>query len=164
MIAVCHPLDVQDNLEQISNLCGKLLFDQLSFPYFEKASFGTNAIAIDKFNGMFVNANLFITRLEKLTYRINFLGKDLYYNTLAKANEELDMLTVVEFDRVKLNDEANYTTTISTIRFYKLSSMPRDGKNYLLSKGEPMPLIAIDDRVLSNEIALIFRAAENKNR
>lgn len=164
MIAICHPLDVQDNLEQISKLCGKLLFDQLSFPYFEKASFGTNAIAIDKFNGMFVNANLFITRLEKLTYRINFLGKDLYYNTLAKANEELDMLTVVEFDRVKLNDEANYTTTISSIRFYKLSSMPRDGKNYLLSKGEPMPLIAIDDRVLSNEIALIVRAAENKNR
>lgn len=161
-IALCHPLDVKDNIEQIKNLSGELLFNQLGFEFFSKNIFGENTVSIERFNGMFVNANLFITRLEKLTYKINYLGKDFFYNTLVKANEELDLLTAVEFDKVKLNDEANYTTTISSIRFYKLSSMPRDGKNYMLSKGEPMPLMAIDERILSNELALVFRAAENK--
>ena len=161
-IAICHPLDIQDNLRQIKASCGELLFNQLDFACFTRNYLGNNTVLVDKFNGMFVNANLFITRLEKLTYKINDLGKDLYYNTLVKANHRLDILTVVEFDRVKLNEEKNYTTTISSIRFYKLSTLPKDGKNYCLAKGEPIPLIAIDERVLSNELALIYKAAENK--
>ncbi len=161
-VALCHPIDIKDNLEQIKALCGELLFNQLEFPYFEKENLGNNATVVDKFNGMFVNANLFITRLEKLTYKINDLGKDMFYDTLVKANVEVNLLTVVEFDRVKLNDEGNYTTTISSIRFYKLDSLPKDGKNYILSKGENIPLRAIDERVVSNELALVYKAAENK--
>ena len=85
-----------------------------------------------------------------------------YYNTLVKANEKLNFLTVVEFDRVKLGEEQNFTTTVSSIRFYKLNSMPKDGKNYMLSRGETMPFTAINHRVFSNELALIFKAAENR--
>ncbi len=161
-IAIVHPLDLKDNLLAVKNLAGNLLFGQLDMPMFDVNEFSTNAVSVDKFNGIFVGANLFITRLEKLTYKINDLGKDFYYNTLVKANEKLNFLTVVEFDRVKLGEEQNFTTTVSSIRFYKLNSMPKDGKNYMLSRGETMPFTAINHRVFSNELALIFKAAENR--
>lgn len=161
-IAIVHPLDLKDNLLTVKNLAGELLFGQLDIPMFDVNEFSANAVSVDKFNGIFVGANLFITRLEKLTYKINDLGKDFYYNTLVKANERLNFLTVVEFNRVKLGEEQNFTTTVTSIRFYKLNSMPKDGKNYMLSRGETMPFTAINHRVFSNELALIFKAAENK--
>lgn len=161
-VALVHPLDLKDTVATVKNLAGELLFGQLDVPTFDVNEFSTNAVSVDKFNGIFVGANLFITRLEKLTYKINDLGKDFYYNTLVKANERLNLLTVVEFDRVKLGEEQNFTTTVSSIRFYKLNSMPKDGKNYMLSRGETMPFTAINHRVFSNELALIFRAAENR--
>ena len=161
-VALVHPLDLKDTVATVKNLAGELLFGQLDIPTFDVNEFSTNAVSVDKFNGIFVGANLFITRLEKLTYKINDLGKDFYYNTLVKANERLNLLTVVEFDRVKLGEEQNFTTTVSSIRFYKLNSMPKDGKNYMLSRGETMPFTAINHRVFSNELALIFRAAENR--
>ncbi len=161
-VALVHPLDLKETLETVKGLAGTLAFEQLDFPTFNVASYGNNAVSVENFNGMFVNANLFITRLEKLTYKINGLGKDFYYNTLVKANPRLNLLTAVEFDRVKLNEENNYTTTISSVRFYKLNSIPKDGKNYMLSRGENIPLASLGFRVFSNEIALVFRAAENK--
>ena len=87
-------------------------------------NYGPMVSSVDKFNGIFVGANLFITRLEKLTYKINDLGKDFYYNTLVKANEKLNFLTVVEFDRVKLGEEQNFTTTVSSIRWGKNRTQP----------------------------------------
>ena len=161
-VAQVHPLDLKDNVLAVKNLAGNLLYAQLDIPVFDVNEFSANAVSVDKFNGIFVGANLFITRLEKLTYKINDLGKDFYYNTLIKANEKLNFLTVVEFDRVKLGEEQNFTTTVSSIRFYKLNSMPKDGKNYMLSRGETMPFTAINPRVFSNELALIFKAAENR--
>ena len=161
-VAQVHPLDLKENVLAVKNLAGNLLYGQLDIPTFDVNEFSTNAVAVEKFNGIFVGANLFITRLEKLTYKINDLGKDFYYNTLVKANEKLNFLTVVEFDKVKLGEEQNFTTTVSSIRFYKLDSMPKDGKNYMLSRGETMPFSAINYRVFSNELALIFKAAENR--
>lgn len=161
-IALVHPLDVRDDLEAIRGAVGYNSISQLTIPTFDQAQYSPNAISVDSLAGIFSNARIFISRLQKLTYKINDLSKNFFYSTLAKANRDLNLLTVVEFDQVKLNEEQNYTTTISHIRFYNLNQVAKDGKNYLLNKAEPLPLQAINFRVFSNEIAQIYMACSNE--
>ncbi len=160
-LALVHPLDVIDNLENIKAICGNINIPQFSIPTFDVAEYGHNAVSVDSFSGIFTNARIFISRLQKLTYKINDLAKDFTYDTLTKANRDLNLLTVVEFEKVKLNEEQNYTTTISHIRFYKLNQVAKDGKNYLLNKAEPLALSSINHRVFSNELALVYMACAN---
>ena len=160
-IALVHPLDIVDDMEVVKSLVGNLNINQLDIPTFNQEEYSPNAISVDSLSGIFSNARLFISRLQKLTYKINNLSKNFFYNTLAKANKDINLLTVVEFDDVKLNEEQNYTTTISHIRFYNLNQVAKDGKNYLLDKAMPLPISAINFRIFSNEIALIYMACSN---
>lgn len=153
-VALVHPLDI--DAELLKDQVGVLSINQLGFYKFVPSQ--PNAVWVDSFAGMFVNAHMFITRLQKLTYRLN--GKvDNMYNSMVKANKNTNLLTEVEFDNIKLGDERNYTTTISKIRFYKLDSLLRDGKNYIINRAEALPVGTVDERVFSNELALIFMAA-----
>jgi hypothetical protein len=153
-IALVNPLDI--DAELLKDQIGHLSINQLGFPKFRASA--PNAVWVDSFAGMFVNAHMFITRLQKLTYKLNGRVEDMY-NTMVKANNSTNLLTEVEFDNIKLGGEKNYTTTISKIRFYKLDTLLKDGKNYIINRAEALPIGSIDEHIFSNELALIFMSA-----
>ena len=160
-IALMQPIDCQGNKEKLQESVGKdLLFNQFEFPVFKLDDLNPNANYVDSLNGVFCNAQLFITRLEKLKYKVNDLNPKGEYSTLVKENKNLNLLTVVEFDKVVLGHE-NCSTTISKIRFYELNKQRKTGKIYNLNKTEAMTLKDLNYHVLSNELGLIFLACKN---
>ena len=153
-----QPLDAQDQKERIKEKMGETLFNQLDFPVFNLKDY--NANAIDSLSGMFCNTKLFITRLQKLKYKVNDLDMKGHYSTLVKENKNLNLLTSVEFEKVALNLNTD-STTISKVRFYDLNKQQKTGKTYNLNKAEAKVVSEIDPRILSNEIALIFLACKS---
>jgi len=83
------------------------------------------------------------------------------YSVLAKENKNLDLLTVVQFDKVRMGNEGAYTTTISKIMFYKLSQLTKEKKRYILSNDAAIMLGEMSPKILNNEIAQIHLACKN---
>ena len=163
-IALLQPLDCVGNQKILKEkFREEFLFNQIDFPSFKMEELSPNANSIEALSGIFCNAQLFITRLQKLKYKINDLNLKNEYTTLVKENENLNLLTAVEFDKVVLGQEGNISTTVSKIRFYDLNKIIKTGKNYKLDKTEAKVLKAIDEKVLSNEIGLIFMACKSNS-
>ena len=161
-IALMQPLDCGDNAMLIKEKIDfPLLFNQLDFPAFKLNDLSPNATSVEALSGIFCNAGLFITRLQKLKYRINDLNLKNEYTTLVREVKNLNLLISVEFDSVVLGQESNRSTTVSMIRFYDLSKLIKNGKIYNLNKTEAKALKDLDGRVMSNEIALVFMACKN---
>ena len=160
-IALLQPCDCQENKERLKEKLNKpLLFDQLDFPVFNNSEISPNANSVDTLSGVFCNAQLFITRLQKLKYKINDLNQRGEYTTLVKENKNLNLITSVEFEKVVLGHE-NCSTTVSKIRFYELNKQTKSGKVFNLNKTDAMILKDINYRVLSNELAQVFIACKN---
>ncbi len=160
-IALMQPIDCQENKERLQESVGKdLLFNQFEFPVFKIEDLNPNANYVDSLNGVFCNAQLFITRLEKLKYKVNDLNAKGEYTTLVKENKNLNLLTSVEFEKVVLGHE-NCSTTISKVRFFELNKQTKTGKIYNLNKTEAMTLKDLNYHILSNELGLIFMACKN---
>lgn len=157
-IALLQPFDCVDQKERLKEKVGETLFNQFDFPVFNLE--GYNANAVDSLSGVFCNAQLFITRLQKLKYKVNDLDSKGQYSTLVKENKNLNLLTCVEFERVTMGREVG-STTISKVRFYDLNKQRRTGKTYSLNKTEAKIVSEIEPRVLSNELAQIFIACKN---
>ena len=157
-IALLQPLDAQDQKERIKEKMGEVLFNQVDYPVFNLKDY--NANSIDSLSGMFCNTKLFITRLQKLKYKVNDLDMKGHYSTLVKENKNLNLLTAVEFEKVALNLNTD-STTISKVRFYDLNKQQKTGKIYNLNKTEAKTVSEIDPRILSNELGLIFLACKS---
>ena len=155
-IAMLQPIDVIDMKDRIAGVINPL-FDQLNFPYFTSYDLNYNVNYVDKLAGRFCNANLFVTRLQKHKYKVAD-AKDGTYGMLVKKNENLGLITTVEFDRIPLKNYAT-TTTLSKIRFYELTKQNANVKNAELDKREALMLSSINPHVLSNELALILIAS-----
>lgn len=161
-IALLQPIDCEENKRIIKEKIDfPLLFNQLDFPTFKLTDLSPNATCVEALSGVFCNAGLFITRLQKLKYRINDLNLKNEYTTLVREVKNLNLLVSVEFDSVVLGQEANRSTTVSKIRFYDLNKLIKNGKIYNLNKTEAKALKDIDERVMSNEVSLVFSACKN---
>ncbi len=161
-IALLQPVDCESNAHLIKEkLDFPLLFNQLDFPAFKINDLSPNATSVEALSGIFCNAQLFITRLQKLKYRINDLNLKNEYSTLVREIKNLNLLISVEFDSVVLGQEGSRSTTVSRIRFYDLNKLIKNGKIYNLNKTEAKALKDLDERVMSNEIALVFMACKN---
>ena len=159
-IAPLQPLDCASIKEKLKEKIKYTLFNQFDFPVYDVNNFAINSTSVDCFSGVFCVAKLFITRLEKLKYKINDLDKRYEYSTLVKENANLNLLTVVEFEKVKLGHEDN-STTISKVKFYNLNKLAKSGKTYVLNNDEPKIIGDIEPHVFSNELALIYLACKN---
>ena len=159
-IAPLQALDCQNVKQKLKEKVDYALFNQIDFPVYDANNFAQNATTVDCFNGVFCVAKLFITRLEKLKYKINDLDKKYEYSTLVKENSNLNLLTVVEFEKVVLGKEDN-STTISKVKFYDLNKLAKSGKNYILNGQEPKSVGDIEPHVFSNELAQIYLACKN---
>lgn len=158
-IAILQPIDCEDIKKELQNKF-ETLFDQFDLPVFKEENLTMNANYVDSLSGVFCNAKLFVTRLEKLKYKINDLDARRYFGTLVKENKELNLLTCVEFDKVSL-DRMNCSITISKVRFFELDKQIKNGKKYNLDKTEALTLRDINPHILSNELAQILLACKN---
>ncbi len=158
-IAISQTMDLE---EYKNSLQGRInpLFDQFDFPVFKPNDLALNTSYVTNLSGTFCNAKLFITRLEKLKYKINDMDETLSFSTLVKPNKNLDLLSVVEFDRVN-SKNLDCSTTLSRVTFYKLSKLTKSQKHYNLDLNEALLLSNINTRVLSNELALIILACRS---
>lgn len=161
-IALLQPIDCEENVRLIKEKIDfPLLFNQLDFPTFKTGDLSPNATSVEALSGIFCNAQLFITRLQKLKYRINDLNLKNEYSTLVREVKNLNLLISVEFDSVVLGQEGSRSTTVSRMRFYDLNKLIKNGKIYNLDKTEAKALKDVDERVMSNEVALVFTACKN---
>ena len=160
-IALLNPLDVVGQMESVIERYGSSVINQLRLPVYNVYEYSPTALWVDSFSGFFCNAKLFIVRLQKLGYRINDLDAGNMYSVLAKENKNLDLLTVVQFDKVRLGNEGSYTTTISKIMFYKLSQLTKERKRYILSNDAAIMLGEMSPKILNNEIAQIHLSCKN---
>jgi len=161
-IALLQPIDCADFKESLKDSLNiDELFNQIDFPVFVPDNLTLNANYVENLNGVFCNAQLFITRLQKLKYRINDLDTRHQYSTLVKENKNLNLLTTVEFDKVTLGQENQRSTTVSKIRFYDLNKQTKAGKTFNLVKTEAKTIKDINQRVLSNEVAQIIIACKS---
>lgn len=158
-IAMLQPIDAVNIKDKIQGYI-EPLFDQLDFPYFTKADINPNVNYVDKLSGTFCNAQLFITRLQKLKYKVADLDIQKTFGMLVKKNENLGLITTVEFDRVPLSGY-DCPTTLSKIRFYELNKRNENIKASTFDKSTALMLTNINPHVLSNELALILNACRN---
>ncbi len=158
-IAILQPIDCEDIKKELQNKF-ETLFNQFDLPVFKQEDLTMNANYVDSLSGVFCNAKLFVTRLEKLKYKINDLDSRRFFGTLVKDNKELNLLTCVEFDKVSL-DRMNCSITISKVRFFELNKQIKNGKKYTLDKTEALTLRDMNPHILSNELAQILLACKN---
>ncbi len=158
-VAILQPLDAE---QYASRLDGRieLLFDQMNFPHFRADETVANCNYVDVLSGVFCNAQLFVTRLEKLKFKVADLDSRGTFGTLFKTNKNLNLVTTVEFDRVPMTNQ-NCGTTIGKIRFYDLSRQTKNGKIYALNKSEALTIKELNEYVLSNEIGQIIKATKS---
>ena len=159
-IALLQPYDLSEQKERLRDRVGNTLFNQIDFPVFDSTHFSPQSNCVDSFSGFFCDAKLFVTRLEKLKYKINNLDNKNEYSVLAKENKNLNLITTIEFNKLKLNNETS-STTINEIRFYDLSKCSKSGKNFMLDKKDAKMLVDMEPHVLSNELAQIFLASKS---
>lgn len=158
-IAILQPLDAEQYASRLNGRV-QLLFDQMNFPHFRAEESAANCNYVDVLSGVFCNAQLFVTRLEKLKFKVADLDNRGTFGTLFKANKNLNLLTTVEFDRVQISQQ-NCGTTLGKIRFYDLSRQTKNGKVYALNKSEALTIKEINEYVLSNEIGQIIKASKS---
>ena len=159
-IALLQPYDLFEQKERLRDRVGNTLFNQIDFPVFDSSNFSSQSNCVDSFSGFFCDAKLFITRLEKLKYKIYNLDNKNEYSVLAKENKNLNLITTIEFNKLKLNNETS-STTINEIRFYDSSKCSKSGKNFMLDKKDAKMLADMEPHVLSNELAQIFLASKS---
>ena len=155
-------LQAIDGVDYINVLDGRIdsLFDQFSLPVYVPNESTMNTNYVDVANGTFCNAKLFVTRLEKMKYKINDLDAKGEFGMLVKENQGLNLLTCVMFDRVNLHN-LDMSTTLSRVCFFDLNKVSKSGKNFNLNLSEALMIGSINVRVLSNEIGLILNATKN---
>ncbi|NCB48691.1 MAG: DUF4132 domain-containing protein [Clostridia bacterium] len=158
-IAILQPIDCEDIKKELQNKF-ETLFNQFDLPVFKEENLSLNANYVDSLSGVFCNAKLFVTRLEKLKYKINDLDSRRFFGTLLKENKELNLLTCVEFDKMSL-DKMNCSITISKVRFFELNKQIKNGKKFTLDKTEALTLRDIEPHILSNELAQILLACKS---
>lgn len=158
-IAILQPLDAEQYASRLNGRV-QLLFDQMNFPHFRAEKSAANCNYVDVLSGVFCNAQLFVTRLEKLKFKVADLDNRGTFGTLFKANKNLNLLTTVEFERVPISQQ-NCGTTLGKIRFYDLSRQTKNGKVYALNKSEALTIKEINEYVLSNEIGQIIKASKS---
>jgi len=158
-IAILQPIDCEDIKKELQNKF-ETLFSQFDLPVFKEEDLTMNANYVDSLAGVFCNAKLFVTRLEKLKYKINDLDARRFFGTLIKENKELNLLTCVEFDKVSL-DKLNCSITISKVRFFELNKQIKNGKKFTLDKTEALTLRGINPHILSNELAQTLLACKS---
>ena len=157
-IAILQPLDAELYASRLNGRI-KLLFDQMNFPHFRADETVANCNYVDVLSGVFCNAQLFVTRLEKLKFKVADLDNRGTFGTLFKANKNLNLITTVEFERVPMTNQ-NCGTTLGKIRFYDLSRQTKNGKIYALNKSEALTIKEINEYILSNEIGQIIKATK----
>lgn len=157
-IAILQPMDIGIYKRA---LMGKihLLFDEFSLPIFLPKDLKGDENFVNNLNGVFCNAKLFVTRLEKMQFKINDLDSHKTFGTLVKANKNTNMITSVEFDRVPYFD-LNRSTTLRKVRFYDYSKTIRKGKIYNLGSSEALKIGDIDPHLLSNELGFILSSCK----
>lgn len=153
-IALLQPIDCAEIKNRLSS-SKELLFPQFDFPYFEMQSFDGNSNFASNLCGVFTNAQIFVTRMNKLHYTLNDLDANNNFTTLVKINKTAGLITAVSIDRVNLFNQ-NITTTLGEVRFYDLSKQVKTGKVYNLEKEDSLTLSEIEPHTLSNELALVL--------
>ncbi len=156
-LAILQSMDAEEYVGILKDKM-TLLFDQFNFPVFKPTDLNTTIVS--NLAGTFCNAKLFVTRLQKLKYKVNDMDESLSFSTLVKPNENLNLLTAVEFDRVS-SKNLDVSTTLSKVVFYPLNKLTKSAKHYNLEMEEALLLSNINSRVLSNEIAQIILACKN---
>ncbi len=162
MIGLVHPTELQEKLAFVKEKAGKLAFDQLNIDVFDINKYSENAQWVDSFAGVFANAKSFVNKMKHKGYRFNNVNSSGFYQELVKPNEKLDLLSQVEFDNIKQGEEERFSTTISKIRFYRLSSVLIEEGVYVLNKTEALSLSLISPRVFSDELMHIYMSCSNK--
>lgn len=157
-LAILQPLDCEDIKKDLKNNFATL-FPQFDLPVFKEEDLAINATYVDSLSGVFCNAKLFVSRLQKLSYKINDLDARGYFGTLVKPNTNLNLLTCIEFDRVSLGN-LNHSITISKVRFFELNKQIKQGKRFILNKTEALILRDLNRHILSNELAQILLACK----
>lgn len=158
-VAILQPMDCEDIKKELKDRF-ETLFPQFDLPVFKPEELSLNANYVDNLSGVFCNAKLFVTRLQKMKYKINDLDARRYFSILVKENKEQNLLICVEFDSVSL-DHLNCSITISKVRFYELDKQVKNGKKYALDKTEAITLRGINPHILSNELAQILLACKS---
>lgn len=158
-VAILQPLDAEQYAGRLSGRI-QTLFDQLNFPHFQAEENIANCNYVDVLSGVVCNAQLFVTRLEKLKFKVADLDNRGTFGTLFKVNKNLNLITTVEFERIPMAYQ-NCGTALGKIRFYDLSKQTKNGKAYALNKSEALTIKDINEYVLSNEIGQIIKASKN---
>lgn len=157
-IAILQSIDASDMKDRLSSVI-EPLFDQFSLPFFSTDSLNLKSNCVENLSGVFCNARLFVTRLEKMRYKVADRDEQDTFSTLIKINENLNLITTVEFDRIPLKN-LDKSISLGQVRFYELSRNYKRGKRYILNKQEALMLENINPYVLSNELGLIVSATK----
>lgn len=157
-VAILQNMDASDMKEKLSHVV-QPLFDQFALPFFESESLNLQSNSVDNLSGVFCNANLFVTRLEKIKFRVADCDENDTFGTLVKVNENLNLITAVEFDRLPMRNY-DITTTLRQVRFYELNKNYKRGKRFVLNKSDALMLENINPHVLSNELGVILSATK----
>ncbi len=157
-IAILQSIDASDMKDRLSSVI-EPLFDQFSLPFFSTDSLNLKSNCVENLSGVFCNARLFVTRLEKMRYKVADRDEQDTFSTLIKINENLNLITTVEFDRIPLKN-LDKSISLGQVRFYDLSRNYKRGKRYILNKQEALMLENINPYVLSNELGLIVSATK----
>jgi hypothetical protein len=158
-VAILQPMDCEDIKKELKERF-ELLFNQFDLPVFKAEDLSLNANYVDSLSGVFCNAKLFVTRLEKMKFKINDLDARKFFGTLVRANPHLNIITCVEFDKVNL-DHLDYSITISSVRFYALDRQIKNGKKFNLDKTDALTIGDINPHIVSNELAQILIACKS---
>lgn len=151
-IAMLQPLDVMENLYDFK-MKFKTLFNQFDYPIYFKNIYSDGKV-VNNFKDIEVNGKLFITRLQKMKFRVNNMDENLHFSEMYKENKNLNLLTLITFSGVDQNN-LDRTIKIEEVKFYDLDKIKKQGKGYRISNESPMKIQDINPHIVSNELALL---------
>ena len=143
-VKILHTLDLDDRFEKITDAIENPLFEQFKKIKFDAKEYKAQTTEIANFNGMFVDASKFVSKIEKHDFKINRNEGEITFLSLLNLNSDLNLACVIEFNKpINLNQGFS---NLGNIYFFKATDLLQDGNKFIYSKNNALSVSSLPPR------------------
>ena len=143
-VKILHTLDLDDRFEKITDAIETPLFPQFKKIKFDSKEYKAQTTEIANFNGMFVDSNKFISKIEKFEFKINRNEGEITFGSLLNYNDDLGLACVLEFNKpINLNQTF---CNLGNIYYFRTTDLLKDGDKFIYSKNNALSVSALPPR------------------
>lgn len=158
-IKIVHGIDLDDRFENVVNYFNDYTFEQFPKNLFVVKDQDKNNAKVSSMHGVLINSIKFITNITANGFIKNISQESEPINEVVHISPELNLLAEVSFESPVTS--LSSTTSLGSIRFYKLNQCLKNGSTYIINKANAITVGSVGARYYNFVVGSVSKALKN---